>query len=59
MVVMLSFLSCTLSLMAAASRLMYSYARDDMIFGSHLLRHFDRSATSRRTPWSSPRRSLP
>ncbi len=41
LVVMLSFLSCTLSLMAAASRLMYSYARDDMIFGSHLLRHFD------------------
>ena len=41
-VVMLSFLSCTLSLMAAASRLMYSYARDDMILGSHLLRHFDR-----------------
>jgi amino acid transporter len=41
-VVMVSFLSCTLSLMAAASRLMYSYARDDMIFGSHLLRHFDK-----------------
>ncbi len=41
LVVMMSFLSCTLSLMAAASRLMYSYARDDMIFGSHLLRHFD------------------
>ena len=41
LVVMVSFLSCTLSLMAAASRLMYSYARDDMIFGSHLLRHFD------------------
>ena len=40
-VVMISFLSCTLSLMAAASRLMYSYARDDMIFASHLLRHFD------------------
>lgn len=39
-IVMLSFLSCSLSLMAAASRLMYSYARDDMIFGSHLLRHF-------------------
>ena len=38
---MISFLSCTLSLMAAASRLMYSYARDDMIFASHLLRHFD------------------
>ena len=42
LVVMISFLSCTLSLMAAASRLMYSYARDDMIFASHLLRHFDR-----------------
>lgn len=41
-VVMLSFLSCTLSLMAAASRLMYSYARHDMILGSHLLRRFDR-----------------
>ncbi len=39
-VVMLSFLSCALSLMAAASRLMYAYARDDMIFASHLLRHF-------------------
>jgi amino acid transporter len=39
-VVMLSFLSCTLSLMAAASRLMYAYARDDMIAGSRLLRHF-------------------
>ena len=32
-VVLISFLSCALSLMAAASRLMYSYARDDMIFG--------------------------
>lgn len=42
LVVMVSFLSCTLSLMAAASRLMYSYARDDMILASHLLRHFDR-----------------
>ncbi len=39
-IVMLSFLSCALSLMAAASRLMYSYARDDMIFGSKLLRYF-------------------
>ncbi|UMG91055.1 amino acid permease [Nocardioides sp. TF02-7] len=39
-VVMLSFLSCALSLMAAASRLMYSYARDDMIFGSRLFRTF-------------------
>ncbi len=41
LIVMISFLSCTLSLMAAASRLMYSYARDDMIFGSRFLRHFD------------------
>ena len=40
-IVMLSFLSCALSLMAAASRLMYAYARDEMIFASHLLRHFD------------------
>lgn len=39
-IVIISFLSCTLSLMAAASRLMYSYARDDMIVGSKLLRHF-------------------
>jgi amino acid transporter len=46
-IVMVSFLSCTLSLMAAASRLMYSYARDDMIFASHLLRHFD---TKRHVP---------
>jgi amino acid transporter len=39
-VVMVSFLSCALSLMAAASRLMYAYARDEMIIASHLLRHF-------------------
>ncbi|WP_432477967.1 APC family permease [Nocardioides sp. GXQ0305] len=39
-VVMISFLSCALSLMAAASRLMYAYARDDMILGSRLFRHF-------------------
>ncbi len=37
-VVLLSFLSCVLSLMAAASRLMYSYARDGMIVGSASLR---------------------
>ncbi len=37
-VVMISFLSCVLSLMAAASRLMYSYARDDMIIGSSVLK---------------------
>jgi amino acid transporter len=39
-IVMISFLSCALSLMAAASRLMYSYARDDMIMGSGLFRKF-------------------
>lgn len=39
-VVMVSFLSCALSLMAAASRLMYAYARDDMILGSRLFRLF-------------------
>jgi amino acid transporter len=39
-VVMMSFLSCALSLMAAASRLLYAYARDDMIFGSRLFRQF-------------------
>src|SRR5690606_25137253 len=37
-IVLISFLSCTLSLMAAASRLMYSYARDGMIVGSRALR---------------------
>src|SRR5690606_2642887 len=37
-IVLVSFLSCTLSLMAAASRLMYSYARDGMIVGSRALR---------------------
>jgi amino acid transporter len=40
LVVMVSFLSCALSLMAAASRLMYAYARDEMIVFSHLLRTF-------------------
>jgi amino acid transporter len=36
-IVMISFLSATLSLQAAASRLMYSYARDNMIAGSKRL----------------------
>ncbi|MEU4723376.1 amino acid permease [Nonomuraea dietziae] len=39
-VVLLSFLSCALSLQAAASRLLYSYARDGMIAGSGLLSRF-------------------
>jgi len=39
-VVLISFFSCTLSLQAAASRLIYSYGRDRMIFGSKLLGRF-------------------
>ncbi len=34
LVVMVSFISCILSLQAAASRLVYAYARDEMIVGS-------------------------
>ncbi|AFJ46611.1 APC family permease [Shimwellia blattae] len=37
-VVMVSFISCVLSLQAAASRLLFAYARDEMIVGSGLLR---------------------
>jgi amino acid transporter len=36
-VVLVSFLSCLLSLQAAASRLLFSYARDEMIAGSQFL----------------------
>ncbi len=36
-VVLVSFVSCLLSLQAAASRLIYAYARDQMIFGSKFL----------------------
>ncbi|MBB3810746.1 amino acid permease [Pseudochelatococcus contaminans] len=36
-VVMVSFLSCVLSLQAAVSRLLFSYGRDRMIFGSGML----------------------
>jgi amino acid transporter len=39
-VVLISFLSCAMSLQAAASRLAYSYGRDDMIIGSSLLKKF-------------------
>lgn len=46
-IVLISFVSCVLSLQAAASRLLYSYARDRMIFASDLLSHF------------SPRRHVP
>lgn len=40
-VVLISFVSCALSLQAAASRLIYSYGRDHMIVGSRLLAKFD------------------
>ena len=36
-VVLVSFISCLLSLQAAASRLIFAYARDQMIFGSKYL----------------------
>ena len=39
-VVLISFVSCVLSLQAAASRLIYSYARDDMVVGSKALARF-------------------
>jgi amino acid transporter len=40
-IVLISFVSCALSLQAAASRLIYSYARDRMIIGWNLLARFD------------------
>ncbi len=42
-VVLISFLSCTISLQAAAGRLIYSYGRDEMIIGHKLLRRFSRT----------------
>ncbi len=42
-IVLISFISCALSLQAAASRLIHAYARDDMILGSHVLRRFSHS----------------
>lgn len=39
-VVLISFVSCAMSLQAAASRLTYSFARDRMIAGSRLLSRF-------------------
>lgn len=46
-IVLISFLSCAISLQAAASRLAYSYGRDDMIVGSRLLKKF---STARHIP---------
>jgi amino acid transporter len=37
-VITVSFVSCVLSLQAAASRLLYAYARDEMVMGSSLLK---------------------
>ncbi len=42
-IVLISFLSCAMSLQAAASRLAYSYGRDEMIMGSSLLKKFSPS----------------
>lgn len=39
-VVLISFLSCTISLQAAAGRLTYSYGRDEMIVGYRIWRQF-------------------
>ena len=39
-IVLISFVSCILSLQAAASRLIFSYARDRMVFGSAALSRF-------------------
>jgi amino acid transporter len=47
-VVMVSFLSCILSLQAAASRVLFAYGRDGMIFGSKAL---TRISTRANVPW--------
>lgn len=49
-IVLISFLSCAMSLQAATSRLAYSYGRDDMIVGSSLLKRF--SATRHVPPFA-------
>ncbi|MHC9293286.1 APC family permease [Mycobacterium sp. LTG2003] len=49
-IVLISFLSCAMSLQAAASRLAYSYGRDGMIMGSSLLNKF--SATRHVPPYA-------
>jgi amino acid transporter len=41
-VVLVSFISCALSLQAAGSRLIFAYARDQMIFGSQFLSQMSR-----------------
>ncbi|GAA4083406.1 APC family permease [Actinomadura miaoliensis] len=49
-IVLISFVSCAMSLQAAASRLLYAYARDDMIAGSGVLRRV--SATRHVPPYA-------
>ncbi|MBE8515959.1 amino acid permease [Amycolatopsis sp. H6(2020)] len=49
-IVLISFLSCAMSLQAAASRLTYAFARDKMIVGSRLLSRF--SSRLRVPPYS-------
>jgi amino acid transporter len=49
-VVSVSFMSALISLQAAASRLLFAYARDEMIFGSNQLRQL---APGRRIPANS------
>jgi len=46
-IVMVSFLSCLISIQAAASRLMFAYARDRMIAGSARLSRLSRIRTCR------------
>ncbi|MDL4776513.1 APC family permease [Actinomadura xylanilytica] len=46
-IVLISFVSCAMSLQAAASRLAYAYARDEMIAGSRALARF---SAARRVP---------
>lgn len=43
LIVSISFFSCALSLQAAASRLIYSYARDGMIFGRKALSRMNKN----------------
>jgi amino acid transporter len=47
-VVMVSFLSCILSLQAAASRVLFAYGRDGMIFGAKALTSISKQAN---VPW--------
>ncbi|MFE0805427.1 amino acid permease [Streptomyces sp. NPDC058834] len=50
-VVLISFLSCAIGLRAAAGRLIYSYARDEMVIGHRLLRKL---SPSRAVPEYAP-----